>query len=176
MRSMETTTAHHHSDNNPVDLLWEALKLRQMQATTIALWPERARGKNAFENVVSEMAAILFKGRWVNGGHDDVKTWKHLPHYWPIGRGNHPSPVDSPREGPAMWISGPSFNIKMSSYQYRKSHSGDNTILWPSYLHNGIFYTGKTTSLYWIGVLVLLKKAVEKIVGMACHVTHVRQL
>ena len=42
------------------------------------------------------------------------------------------------------------FNIKMSSYQYRKSNCGDKTILWPSYLHNGISYTGKTTSLYWI--------------------------
>ena len=41
-------------------------------------------------------------------------------------------------------------NIKMSSYQYRKSHCGDKTILRPSYLHNGISYTGKTTSLYWI--------------------------
>ena len=39
----------------------------------------------------------------------------------------------------------------MSSYQYRKSHCGDKTILRPSYLHNGISYTGKTTSLYWIG-------------------------
>ena len=38
----------------------------------------------------------------------------------------------------------------MSSYQYRKSHCGDKTILWPSYLHNGISYTGKMTSLYWI--------------------------
>ena len=37
-------------------------------------------------------------------------------------------------------------NIKMSSYQYRKSHCGDKT----SYLHNGISYTGKMTSLYWI--------------------------
>ena len=46
---------------------------------------------------------------------------------------------------------GPWFNIKMSSYQYRKSHCGDKTILRPSYLHNGISYTGKTTSLYWIG-------------------------
>ena len=43
---------------------------------------------------------------------------------------------------------GPRFNIKMSSYQYRKSHCGDKTILRPSYLHNGISYTGKT-SLYW---------------------------
>ena len=28
MRSIKTTIAHHHSSNNPVDLLWEALKLR----------------------------------------------------------------------------------------------------------------------------------------------------
>ena len=41
------------------------------------------------------------------------------------------------------------FNIKMS-YQHRKSHCGDKTILRPSYLHNGISYTGKMTSLYWI--------------------------
>ena len=38
----------------------------------------------------------------------------------------------------------------MSSYQYRKSHCGDKTILRPSYLRNGISYTGKTASLYWI--------------------------
>ena len=50
---------------------------------------------------------------------------------------------------------GPWFNIKMPSYQYRKSHCGDKTILWPSYLHNGISYTGKTTSLYWIRAQVI---------------------
>ena len=53
-----------------------------------------------------------------------------------------------------IWVSatgpGPWFNIKMPSYQYRKSHCGDKTILRPSYLHNGISYTGKITSLYWI--------------------------
>ena len=48
---------------------------------------------------------------------------------------------------------GPRFNIKMSSYQYRKSHCGDKTVVRPSYLHNGISYTGKTTSLYWIRAL-----------------------
>ena len=37
---------------------------------------------------------------------------------------------------------GPQFIIKMPSYQYRKSHFGDQTILRPSYLHNGISYTG----------------------------------
>ena len=46
----------------------------------------------------------------------------------------------------------------MSSHQYRKSHCGDKTILRPSYLHNGISYIGKTTSLYWIGAL-----------GISCH-------
>ena len=45
---------------------------------------------------------------------------------------------------------GPWFNIKMTSYQYRKSHCGDKTILRPSYLHNGISYIDKMTSLYWI--------------------------
>ena len=41
---------------------------------------------------------------------------------------------------PGTW-----FNIKMTSYQYRKSHCGDKTIWRPSYLHNGISDTGKTT-------------------------------
>ena len=48
---------------------------------------------------------------------------------------------------------GPWFNIKMPSYQYRKSHCGDKTVVRSSYLHNGISYTGKTASLYWIGAL-----------------------
>ena len=49
---------------------------------------------------------------------------------------------------------GPWFNIKMSSYQYRKSHCGDKTVVRSSYLHNGISYTGKMSSLYWIGALI----------------------
>ena len=43
----------------------------------------------------------------------------------------------------------------MLSYQYRKSHYRDKTILRPSYLHNGISYTGKMTSLYLIRAQVL---------------------
>ena len=46
------------------------------------------------------------------------------------------------------------FNIKMSSYQYRKSHCGDKTVVRSSYLHNGISYSGKMASLYWISPLV----------------------
>ena len=38
----------------------------------------------------------------------------------------------------------------MSSYQYRKSHCDDKTVVRSSYLHNGISYTGKMTPLYWI--------------------------
>ena len=56
-----------------------------------------------------------------------------------------------------IFISGGRFNIKMPSYRYRKSHCGDKTILRPSYLHNGISYTGKMTSLYWIRPPVLLE-------------------
>ena len=48
---------------------------------------------------------------------------------------------------------GPWFNIKMSRYQYRKSHCGDKTIVRSSYLHNGNSYTGETASLYWINPL-----------------------
>ena len=48
---------------------------------------------------------------------------------------------------------GPRFNIKMLSYQYRKPHCGDKTVVRSSYLHNGISYTDKMASLYWIRVL-----------------------
>ena len=47
--------------------------------------------------------------------------------------------------GAAIKQSGPWFNIKMSSYQYMKSHCGDKTIL--------LIYTAKMTSLYWIRAL-----------------------
>ena len=45
----------------------------------------------------------------------------------------------------------------MSSYQYRKSHCGDKTVVRSSYLHNGISYTGKMTSLYWFSPLEVMK-------------------
>ena len=48
---------------------------------------------------------------------------------------------------------GPWFNIKMLSCQYRKSHCGDKMVTRSFYLHNGISYAGKISSLYWIGPL-----------------------
>ena len=53
--------------------------------------------------------------------------------------------------------SGPRFNKKMLSYQYRKSHCGDKTVVRSSYLHDGISYTGKTTSFYWIRALFVIQ-------------------
>ena len=47
----------------------------------------------------------------------------------------------------------PLFTKKTPSYQYRKSHCGDKTVVRSSDLHNGIFFTGKMTSLYWIRAL-----------------------
>ena len=49
------------------------------------------------------------------------------------------------------WSQGPWFNIKMTSYQHKKSDCGDKTTSWPCYLHNGISYTGKMTSLCGLG-------------------------
>ena len=46
----------------------------------------------------------------------------------------------SDQQEPGFWL-----NIKMSSYQHRKSHCGDKTILRPSYLHNMISYIGNMT-------------------------------
>ena len=49
---------------------------------------------------------------------------------------------------------GPWCNIKMSSYQHRKPHCGDTTILRPPHLHIVIFYTGKMIFVYSIGALL----------------------
>ena len=43
--------------------------------------------------------------------------------------------------------------------QCRGSHCGDQTIVRSSYLHNGISYIGKISSLYWIRPLIPLSLA-----------------
>ena len=47
--------------------------------------------------------------------------------------------MDTPIYWSGLW-----FNTSILSYQYRKSFCGDKAILQPSYLHNEIFYTGRT--------------------------------
>ena len=83
-----------------------------------------------FEKQVSQIRATTFLQRSV--------TWFIACSYFGHNRNATP---------------GPWFNIKMSFYQHRKSHCGDKTILRPSYLQNGISFTGKMRSLYWIGAL-----------------------
>ena len=48
-------------------------------------------------------------------------------------------------------------NIWMLSYQYRKSHCGDQSILRLSYLHSGVSCTGKIAYLYWKGMTLVPK-------------------
>ena len=48
--------------------------------------------------------------------------------------------------------------LPRASYQYRKSHCGDKTVVRSSYLRNGISYTGKMSSRYWIGTQAAMIK------------------
>ena len=58
---------------------------------------------------------------------------------------------------PSFPEAGPWFNIKMQSYQYRKSHCGDNTVMIrSSYLPDDISYIDKMASLYWISPKVAM--------------------
>ena len=41
--------------------------------------------------------------------HDDVMKWKHFPRYWPLMRGIHRSPVDSPHKG--QWCRASMFSL-----------------------------------------------------------------
>ena len=71
----------------------------------------------------------------------------------------------------AWWLlrtHGPWFNMKMPSYQYREFHCEDETVVRSSYLHNGIPYTGKMTSLNWIRAQGISKQHDD--VGRSGHV------
>ena len=41
--------------------------------------------------------------------HDDVIKWKHFPRYWPLVRGIHRSPVNSPHKG--QWRAAMMFSL-----------------------------------------------------------------
>ena len=53
-------------------------------------------------------------------------------------------------EAGTIIVTGP--YLKMPPYQHKKFHFGDRADVRSSYLHNGISYTGKWTSLYWISL------------------------
>ena len=83
--------------------------------------------ENALENVVCKVADMLSWPQYVS----------HIMHSFFTDTG-------------IIHTTGPWFIIKITSNQYRKSHCGDKTVVRSSYLHNGISYTSKTTSLYRI--------------------------
>ena len=74
------------------------------------------------------------------------------------------------------WQSRGLIQYKMPSYQYRKSHCGDKMILRSFYLHNGISYTGKTTSLYWIRAHLIMNFVIPFHVQCCCSSCHATNL
>ena len=119
--------------------------------------------ENASENIICEMLPILSRGDELRGAAvactgevielcvmQYLSVWDKLCLTSPM-YANWRNKMNMGHCNPLR--PGPRFNIKMSSYQYRKSHCGDKTVVRSSYLHNGISYTGKMTSLYWIRAL-----------------------
>ena len=125
-------------------------------------------------NAMVEDALVPNRHRAISNHHAHLNMLQcHMDHIMqhiyisspiPAGISNHmPNKVWNEITYPILYsgwnylsmYAGPWFNKKISSYQYRKSYCGDKTILRPSYLHNGISYTGKTTSLHWVRALVI---------------------
>ena len=72
-----------------------------------------------------------------------------------------------------LWVKqpGPWFNIKISSYQYRKSHCGDKMVVRSAYFHNEFSYTGKMTYLYWFSPLGHTQPCLLWLCGMTANWT-----
>ena len=56
---------------------------------------------------------------------------------------------------PRIMLTGAIFNIKTLSSRHMNSIYKDETVSRPSHLYKGNFYTAKTTSWYWISILVV---------------------
>ena len=67
-----------------------------------------------------------------SASHDDVIKWKHFPRYWPVVRGIHRSPVNSPHKGQwrgalmfsliCVWINGWVNNREAGDLRRYRSH------------------------------------------------------
>ena len=98
----------------------------------------------------------------------------NLPHKGPVTRKMFPfdDVIVSCLVSHCAIRTGPWFNIKTSSYQFRKSYCGDKTVVGSSYLHNGISYTGTMSSLYWIGAQVSCKVSISSDLKSALAFLH----
>ena len=111
-----------------------------------SIWPWQWKGQQSRDAGLQIGGHLLVKAP--NIDCYTVVIWQHQDCQWGM------------RHGLQWGMSpGPWFNIKISSYQHMKFHCRDKTILRPSYLHNGISYTGKTSSLYWIRAQVSIAEA-----------------
>ena len=138
----------HNFDFPKKDLAWQGLNLHAAEGPQYLMWSHCASWiiisdhKNIFRIIQGQgQFAKSMSNFTISSMVCVLIAWEHL-----LCR--HHLTQWSPSSGP--W-----FNIKMSSYQYRKSHCGDKTVVRSSYLHNGISYTGKMSSLYWIRAQVL---------------------
>ena len=83
--------------------------------------------------------------------HDDVIKWKHFPRCWPLVRGIHRSPVNSPHKGQwrgalmfsliCAWINGWVNNRGAGDFRRHCAHY-DVTVLWPWHPNAGLLSFG----------------------------------
>ena len=100
-------------------------------------------------NVTLKYLHFIYEQKWYS------HVYKYTVHYDMTTLTN----ILSIEDKPGSW-----FNKNMSSYQYRKSHCGDKTVVRSSYLHNGISHTGKMAFLYWIRAQVMFSHVVIRLV------------
>ena len=141
---------------------------------------------NLFENYMSKISFKFPRGQWVNSlkstqhgitvtstctwSNDDLDLWQQM-----VSLGNrelhhrlNTNLCTNCANNNYNSLPGPWFNIKITSYQCRKSHCGDKTVIRSSYLHNGISHTGKMSSLYWIRAQYVIHSHFQQTIQFCC--------
>ena len=87
-------------------------------------------GTESYKILTGHMAGPTVN--FVQKYHDDIIKWKHFPRYWPIVRGIHQSPVNSPHKGQShgalmfslicAWINGWVNNHEASDLRCHRTH------------------------------------------------------
>ena len=92
---------------------------RASNAENVFIW-WRHRGQSYdFWNILVNMSHESRK-------HDDVITWRGFPSYWPLVRGIHLSPVDSPKKRPVAWSFDDFFDIHMK----KNGQTVESPVIW----------------------------------------------
>ena len=89
---------------------------------------------------------------WVPSNHTPGKVWDEIVCPFPNFNGCTVDVWESTSNCFSHFVA--LIRYKDHIFQVYEVHCGDKMILRPFYLHNGISYTGKMTSLYWIWALV----------------------